>query len=454
MRELKIGTSWVRGVVGEALNPELVVDFACAFGTWGDGGPVVIGRDTRSSSPMLRSAVVSGLLSTGCEVIDLGICPSPLVSFAVRDLGAAGGICITGSHNDARWNALKFVGPDGVLLNAVKSEELLDIYHAAGFLTASWEELRPVTEAPDVVDRYEEQILASLDAEAIRERRFKVAVDFCNGACGAVTARMLKALGCTLFPLNEEPSGQFAHAPAPSLGNMRQLATLVRCLDVDLGVAMNVDGDRVGFVTSDGTPLSEEYSLPLAADVRLARRPGPVVTSYSTSRMIDAVAARYGQPVHRTIVGEGYVLDRGLYEGAVLAGEGCGGVAVLPASMTYDALSTLGIVLESLAVSGNSLSAQVVGLPDLAIRKGELACRPELVYRALEGFRTRYADRAPRTADGVQVEWDDAWLHVRASNTEPLMRVVCEAKSPERANALFEDSMNFARRKAFGHEGA
>jgi phosphomannomutase len=172
MRELKIGTSWVRGVVGEALNPELVVDFACAFGTWGDGGPVVIGRDTRSSSPMLRSAVVSGLLSTGCEVIDLGICPSPLVSFAVRDLGAAGGICITGSHNDARWNALKFVGPDGVLLNAVKSEELLDIYHAAGFLTASWEELRPVTEAPDVVDRYEEQILASLDAEAIRARRF------------------------------------------------------------------------------------------------------------------------------------------------------------------------------------------------------------------------------------------------------------------------------------------
>src|SRR5512143_2097954 len=175
LRELKIGASGVRGVVGDALTPELIVNFACAFGTWCGGGGVVIGRDTRRSSPALRAAVISGLLSTGCEVIDLGICPSPLVSFAVRELAAAGGICITGSHNDARWNALKFVGPDGVLLNAVKSEELLDIYHAASFLTASWSELRAVVEAPDVVDRYEEQILASLDAEAIRGRKFKVA---------------------------------------------------------------------------------------------------------------------------------------------------------------------------------------------------------------------------------------------------------------------------------------
>jgi len=375
------------------------------------------------------------------------------VSFAVRDLGAAGGICITGSHNDARWNALKFVGPDGALLNSVKSEELLDIYHAASFLSASWSELRAVSEAPEVVDRYEDQILSSLDTEAIRDRKFKVAVDFCNGACGAVATRVLRALGCTIFPLNEDPNGQFAHAPAPSLGNMRQLATLVKCLDVDLGIAMNVDGDRVGFVTADGTALSEEYSLPLAADVRLARRPGPVITSYSTSRMIDAVAERHGQPVYRTIVGEGYVLDRGLYEGAAIAGEGCGGVAILPSSMTYDALLTLGMTLESLAVSGNTLEKQVAALPALAIRKGELACPPELVYRALEGFRSRYADRAPRTIDGVQIEWDDAWLHVRASNTEPLMRVICEAKSPERATALFDDSMNFARRKAFGHEG-
>lgn len=454
MRELKVGTSWVRGVVGDALNPELVVNFACAFGTWGEGGPIVIGRDTRTSSHMLRAAAISGLLSTGCEVIDLGICPSPIISFAVRELGAAGGICITGSHNDARWNALKFMGPDGVLLNAVKSEELLDIYHAATFLSASWHELKPVADAPGIVERYVENIVATLDVDAIRARRFKVAVDFCNGACHGATARVLDALGCTLFPLNEEPNGEFAHPPAPTQPNMRQLATLMRCLCADIGAAINVDGDRVGFVTGEGVALSEEYSLPLAADVRLSRREGPVITSFSTSRMIEAVAERYGQTVQRTMVGEGYVLDRGLHEGAVLVGEGSGGIAVLPTTMTYDGLLTLGLVLESLAISGRSLTEQVASLPHFEIRKGELACPPDQVYKALDGFRARYTDRSPDVTDGIQVAWDDAWLQVRASNTEPLLRVICEANTAERADALFEDAMNFARRKAFGHEGA
>src|SRR5690349_9636908 len=144
MRQLKIGTSWVRGVVGDSLTPEFVVNFACAFGTWCDGAPVVIGRDTRQSSGMVRAAVVSGLLSCGCEVIDLGVTPSPMVCFAVREIGAAGGISITGSHNGARWNALKFIGPDGTLLNAVKSEELLDIYHASAYTIAAWDALKPV----------------------------------------------------------------------------------------------------------------------------------------------------------------------------------------------------------------------------------------------------------------------------------------------------------------------
>ena len=159
LRELKIGASGVRGVVGDALTPELIVNFACAFGTWCGGGPVVIGRDTRRSSTAFRAAVVSGLLSTGCRVIDLGVCPSPLVSFAIRELGAAGGIAITGSHNDASWNALKFFGPDGALLNAAKNEELLDVYHGAAFELASWDRLMPVDAAPDVDERYLEHLV-------------------------------------------------------------------------------------------------------------------------------------------------------------------------------------------------------------------------------------------------------------------------------------------------------
>jgi phosphomannomutase len=441
----------VRGVVGDALTPELIANFACAFGTWCGAGPVVIGRDTRRSSAMLRASVLSGLLSTGCEVIDLGVCPTPLVSFAVRELGASGGLSITGSHNDARWNALKFIGPDGTLLNAVKSEELLDIYHATAFLTASWDRLQSVTDAPGMVDRYLENLLAALDVERIRERGFRVAMDFCNGACGALAVRFLAEIGCALLPVNEEPSGEFTHPPAPTVANMRQLAALMRSFQADIGAAINVDGDRIAFVTAEGVPLSEECTLPLAALNRLARRPGPVVTNLSTSRMIETVAQRHGQAVLRTMVGEGYVMDKGLSEGAVLAGEGCGAVGIIPATVSCDGLLTLGVILEQMAATGVSLAELADQLPRYVMRKHELACPTDLVYRALEGFRTRYAEWTPDCADGVRIDWPDGWLHVRASNTEPLMRIIAEGETAERADEIFEEAMGYARRVAFGH---
>ncbi|MGC8667483.1 MAG: phosphoglucosamine mutase [Chthonomonadales bacterium] len=450
LRQLKIGTSWVRGVVGEALTPELVVDFACAFGTWCDGGVVVLGCDTRQSSPLLRAAVLSGLISCGCEVVDLGVCPTPLVSFAVRERGAAGGISISGSHNSARWNALKFLGPDGALLNAVLSEELLDIYHASAFVQADWQNLRKTTSAPGVLDRYLDHLVAGLDVEQIRSRGYRVAIDLCNGACGAAAKAFLTRLGCSVFPLNDEPSGEFAHAPAPSPANMRQLAALMRCLGADLGASINIDGDRIGFVTHDGTPLSEEYALPLAARNVLAKQAGPVVTTYSTSSMVDAIAREFGQEVIRTSVGEGYVVDRALAEEAVIAGEGSGGVAVLSITPTFDALATLGVVLEEMARTGKTLAEMASLLPSRAMRKGELGAAPDVVYRVVEGFRKKYAGANPNTADGVRVDWPDAWLHVRASNTEPLLRVIIEAASAERADELFEQAMTLARRLAFG----
>jgi phosphomannomutase len=234
---------------------------------------------------------------------------------------------------------------------------------------------------------------------------------------------------------------------------MRQLAALMRNLQADLGAAINVDGDRVGFVTASGLALSEEFSLPLAAQIRLARRPGLVVTHLSTSRMIDAVAERFGQTVLRTPVGEGHVMDVGLSEGAALAGEGAGGVAMLPVTMTFDGLLTLALLLEGIATTGESLTSLAAQMPRYSIRKGEFACPPELVYRTLESFRRRYAADNPDTTDGVRVTWDGAWLHVRASNTEPLLRVIVEAERDEQAEALFDEAMTQARRLAYGHEG-
>ncbi len=454
VRELKIGASGVRGVVGDALTPELVLNFACAFGTWCGGGPVVIGRDTRRSSTAFRAAVVSGLLSTGCRVIDLGVASTPLVSFAIRELGASGGIAVTGSHNDAAWNALKFLGPDGALLNAAKNEELLDVYHGAVYDLASWDRLKPVETDGGIEERYLEHLSSVVDADAIRRRSFRVAVDFSNGACGAIASRFLASLRCTLLPVNAEPTGEFAHPPAPSVANMRQIASLARVFGADLGAALNVDGDRLGLVTAGGRALSEEYSLPLAATPRMRRRPGPLVTSYSTSGMVEAVARAYGQPVIRGPVGESQVVDLGLAEGAVVAGEGSGGAAMLPVSMVYDGLLALGFVLEEMATSGKSLAELADALPALFMRKRELPCPPNLVHKVVERFRRHHAAHSPDCTDGVRLAWDDSWLHVRASGTEPLLRIIAEARGRERAETLVDEAVVFARRVTLGHEGS
>jgi phosphomannomutase len=444
VRQLKIGTASVRGVVGEALTPELIASFACAFGTWCDGRTVVIGRDTRGSSAMLRAAAVSGLMATGCEVIDLGVCSTPLVSFGVRELGADGGLSITGSHNDSAWNALKFVGPDGALLDPVRSEELLDLYHASQFRLAAGAELRPPVAAAEVEDRYLQHLLCALDVDAIRARRFQVAVDLCHGPLGPLTRRLLDALDCGYHPLNAEPTGRFSHRPAPGPANLGELAAFTPARGADLGAGLNVDGDRVGFVTAAGLALSEEVGLPLAAMARLRRRPGPVVTNLSTSSMIEGVAAAAGQRVLRSPVGESQVIDQGVAENAVLAGEGNGGVAVLPTSMTFDALLTMGLVLEQLAVEDASLAELTERLPRLHMCKHELPCPPNVVYRVVDSFRARHAGAGADCSDGVRVTLGSGWLHVRASNTEPLLRLIAEATSPEHARHLLDEAVAHA----------
>jgi phosphomannomutase len=247
-----------------------------------------------------------------------------------------------------------------------------------------------------------------------------------------------------VVPLNEEPTGHFAHPPAPSVANMAQLAAEVRRAGVDLGAAINVDGDRLGLTTGEGQALSEELVLPLAVMARLRRRPGPVVTNLSTSSLVETVAR--GQRVVRAPVGENQVVDRGLAEEAVLAGEGNGGVAVLPTSTTFDALLTLGLVLEELATRETTLTSLVGSLPVRAMRKHQVACPPNLAYRAVEALRVRYADLQPDVTDGVRVSWPDGWLHVRASNTEPLLRIIAEAATPARCDAILEEALAQASR--------
>ena len=433
----KIGTSWVRGIVGEGLTSELAVRFGCAFGSWADGNTVVLGMDSRNSSPMLKSAVISGLMYAGCRIMDLDLCPTPLVSFAVRELGASGGISISGSHNDSRWNALKFIGPDGVLLGSDKSEELLDIFHASDFSPDPErlfnQEIRPI----DMTEEYLSHLISFVDAEKIRKQAFTVAVDFRYGTCCKIAEKLMEKLGCSLVKINAEPLMPPSYAPAPGSVNMSELSRLVVEADADIGAAINVDGDRISFVTESGRILSEEMTLPLVAINRLSRRSGPIVTNYSTSSVIDWLAAKHDTDLIRTQVGEAHVMNRGLEEGAILAGEGSGGVAALPVTMTYDGLLSLEMLLETMAVTGRTTEDFTREFPRFFMKKEEIICQPSNAYRTLELFRVSQKNIDPECGDGVRLTIPDGWIHVRVSDTESLIRVIAETSNEKSLSDLF-----------------
>jgi len=441
VKQFKIGNSWIRGVVGNGLTAELVTDFACAYGTYVGGREVVLVRDTRASSPMFGAAALAGLLSTGCSVADAGVCPTPVAQYLVRRRRAGGGIAVTGSHNAAGWNALKFIDEDGALLNSIRGEEVLDLYHLGEYTKASWDRLGKREEATGFVGSYLAATAGTLNVESIRAAKLRVAVDTVNGTAGAVIREFLGFLGCEPILINEEMGPDFAHDPAPSARNMRQLESLLRHIEADVGFAVNTDVDRVGIVTEKGVALSEECTFPLVADHVFARGSAVAVTNLSTSMMIDRVAERRGGRIIRTKIGEGYVIFRAVNEDAVLAGEGSGGVALMPVSRAFDGFLTMALVLEAMAEGGHRISELAGRLPAFLMKKGEIPCSPDRVYHVLEEFRGFHRGGQVDLSDGVRAAWPGHWIHVRASNTEPILRVIVEGEDPERVERVFADTL-------------
>jgi len=438
MRPLKIGISGVRGIVGESLTPELVVSFAQAFGTYLDSGRILVCRDTRASGPMVQAAVVAGLLATGCEVIDLGVCPTPTLQLAVRWLGAHGGVSITGGHNPTAWNALKFVRGDGLYLNATQAEELLDIVHQAEFEKATWDRIRTGVAEQDAIGHHLDVLAAAFDVEAARRRGLRVAVDCCNGASSLLSPRWLDILGCTVLAVNDDPSAPFPHRPEPKPETMAQLKAVVRAGGADLGFAHDADGERIGLVTADGTALSEERTLTLATAIALSQLPGAVVTNVSTTRAIDEVAKRLGGTVIRTPVGQSFISEAMIEHHAVIGGEGNGGVAVPRVLLSHDAAAAQGLIIEHMARSGASLGDLVDHLPSFAMVKHDFAEKPSVLYSVLQDFRDAIEREgiAADATDGIAVSFDDGWVHVRASQTESMIRVIAEAATGGRARDL------------------
>lgn len=430
-KPLKITIAGVRGVVGETLTPRLLVNFSQAFGTYVGPGRVLVSRDTRASGRMVQPCVLAGLIATGCEVVDLGVCPTAALQLAVRQSDAVGGIAITAGHNDSQWNALKFCRADGIYLNPREAEELLNTYHQMEFTGAPWDKLQPTKRDESAAERHLDTIRENVDADAIRAAGLTVAIDCTNGACSKYSPRFLESLGCRVVAINDDPELPFPHEPRPTPPNLSQLRALVAAAGADAGFAHDADGDRLGVVTEQGEAPGEEYTICLAAEMVLSRGDeGPVVTNLSTTMAIDDIAAKHGREVVRSGVGQVFVAESALNYGAAIAGEGSGGVVFPRINYAHDGIAALAHIVNLMATREEPLSALVSEIPRYTIVKRDIPCPPQRAYSVLEELR-RNVDASWATEinldDGIKLIGEDRWVHLRVSMTEPRLRVITEA---------------------------
>jgi phosphomannomutase len=446
LSSLKISVSGVRGVVGTSLTPQLIASFAAAFGSYAGRGTILVGTDTRPSRHMVTQAVFAGLLGTGVEVVDLGVIPVPSVQVQVKERQAFGGIAITASHNPIEWNAMKFIGPEGLFLNQYRAEELLDIYHQGEFRRVPDRDVRRVHQEPDAFAPHLKAILNYVDQEKIAKRRFKVAVDCVNGAGSVVTPRLLKELGCECLAINTSLDEPFPHSPEPLAENLTDLIRLAREEKVDIAFAQDADADRLAIVCPRDGAIGEEYTVVLAMKQVLKREPGPVVVNLSTTMLVEDVAHGMHQEVYRTKVGEINVTEKLLSVKGTVGGEGNGGVIVPAIHPCRDSFAGMAVILQLLAEENRPLHEIVDSMPRYAIVKERVPCPSEAVFTVLKRIEEAFGEGADvDRSDGVRVAWKDRWLQVRASNTEPIVRVFAEAPTEEEARAVTAKALEEVR---------
>ncbi|HUI10600.1 MAG TPA: phosphoglucosamine mutase [Bacteroidota bacterium] len=442
--------SGIRGVIGESLTPETVVRYASAFGRYvlrrNPSSPsVILGRDGRVTGPAVASLVRGTLSAAGVRVRDIGVCPTPTVQIAVERGGADGGIAVTASHNPMQWNGLKFMAGSGMFLDAAENRELFALAEEKG-VYVPWESVGPVAEEPFWIDRHIEAVLGLpvMAPGRIRERRFRVVLDCVNAAGGVIVPPLLEKLGCTVIPLNCDVSGVFAHTPEPVPENLTALAAAVRSAGADIGIAVDPDVDRLVLITERGEPYGEEYTVASAVEFILGRMGkeaagARVVVNLSTTRAVDDIAGAHGALVVRTPVGEINVAKKMKEIGAAIGGEGSGGVILPDVHLGRDAIVGIGLLLQLLAESGGTLSALKERLPLYRIAKGKMeiaGMSPDEVLARIA--RAHEQDGRLTRDDGLKIDFPGEWVHLRKSNTEPIIRIIAEAKEMERARAVVE----------------
>lgn len=442
-----ISVSGIRGRVAHGLTPEVVARYAAAFGAWAVAGAkargtrtaVVLGRDSRVTGPLFHSVTRAALESVGADVIDIGLTTTPTLQLAVEHHHAAGGLGITASHNPIEWNALKFIGPDGLFLSAAQGAEMRALVDS-GIPYATWDALGEVYFDGDAIARHLDAVLALpfIDVDGIRSRRFRVAYDACRGAGGAVIPKLLELLGCEVHAIELEADGRFPRPPEPVAENLVALQSLVQKTGAQIGFATDPDVDRLALVDDTGRAIGEDYTLALATRVVLRHRQGAVVTNLSTSRIVDDMAAERGVSVVRAPVGEVNVALKMRAVNAVIGGEGNGGVILPELHLGRDAPLGVALLLQLMHEDAEPLSRIVGRFPRYSIIKDKLdrPAKPlDAVYAAL---REAFADAEVDTQDGLRLGWSDRWVHIRPSGTEPIVRVIAEGPDEAAARALVE----------------
>ena len=461
--QLIISVSGMRGIIGENLTASIAVEYGSAFGTYlknnrqrntkhaaQDTTAVCIGMDSRPSGEMLKSAVTAGLCAAGIDVVDLGIVTTPGVGVMVRELACAGGVVITASHNPVAYNGIKLLLDKGVAPPAPEAEKIKRCFLEKNLALADSAHCGRVTCSDRTDSTHIAKVLAIVGKDTIAAKEFKVVLDSVNGAGGRVTKKLLAEFGCEVTAINAEPTGLFAHGPEPIAANLTDLCDAVKGEVADIGFAQDPDADRLAIVDENGTYIGEEYTLALAAKYIFSKRTGKAVTNLSTSRMIDDVAGKAGGKVIRTAVGEANVAAAMLEHDCIIGGEGNGGVIDLRVGPIRDSLVGIALVMQLMAETGKTISGLVDEIGGYYMSKDKFPAWQEQARQILKSAKEAFPEAKLDTTDGCRFDFDDGWLHLRASNTEPVMRIIVEAKDRPTAQKYI-DQVTAIRTKTLVH---
>ena len=442
MSKLMVSVSGVRGIYGDTLTPEIAMKYAAHFGIYCKRGKIIVGRDSRVTGQAMFNAITAGLMSVGCDVVDLGIVSTPTVLLSVEESDATGGISITASHNLAEWNAMKFVGVNGMFLFPENAASFLDsLNNPVDYV--GWDGIGKLSSDPDGSQRHIEKVLQIpyLNIEKIKAKKFKVVIDCVNGAGGMIAPKLLRSLGCEVIELNCEPTGIFAHTPEPLNKNLGDLEKAVAAHQADIGFAVDPDVDRLSIVAETGKCIGEEFSLLLAEKFILSQKPGDIVTNLSSSMASEDVAKEFGVKVYRTKVGEINVGKKMKELQSPVGGEGNGGIICPEVHYTRDAPAGMALILGYLAERNEPISRLVAEIPHYYFAKDKIKVDPKELDNIMAKVPEIFIDYPLNTTDGIKVLGDNFWIHIRKSGTEPIIRVYVESETAEKSEWICKETI-------------